>query len=308
MEKNKKNTVAVIGAGPSGITACIYLARAGYFVDVFEKLMPGGKVNLTATVENYPGFTSITGPDLAMHFYEQMQDDMVNYINDKVLSITQQENEFVVQVEDKAYHYHAVIIATGTKERKLEVLKAEQFENRGISYCAVCDGPLYKNKDVVVIGGGNAALEEALYLATFCSSVTLIHRRDTFRADEVLQSRVKKSNIITFMNSQVVELLGEEKLEGVIIENQVTKEKIKLKVQALFPYIGQEANTTFLSSLHILDEKGYIEVDANKKTSIPGLLAAGDVIKKDLRQIVTATSDGAIAAMSAIQYMKENDF
>lgn len=308
MEKIKKNTIAVIGAGPSGITACIYLARAGYFVDVYEEMMPGGKVNYTASVENYPGFSSISGPDLAMHFYEQMQDENVHYLNDKVVSIRKNGNDFEVITEDQIYLYKAVIIATGTKERKLEVLKANQFENKGISYCAVCDGPLYKNKDVLVIGGGNAALEEALYLSTFCASVRLVHRRNAFKADDILQERVKKSSIITYMESRIITILGEEKLEGVIIENLVTKEKSELKIQALFPYIGQEANTTFLSSLHILDEKGYIVVDAKKGTSVPGLFAAGDVTQKDLRQIVTATSDGAIAAMSAIQYMKENDF
>lgn len=307
MVEIKKHTLAIIGAGPSGITAAIYATRAGYKVDIYESSIPGGKVNYTATIENYPGFLSISGPELAMHFGQQLERENVQFLNEEVLEITRENDVFFLRLEDQKIGYHAVIVATGTKERELEATHIEKFMHRGVSYCAVCDGPLYKNKDVIVVGGGNAALEEAIFLSSFCH-VTLIHRRDAWRADEILTQKLASLPITIYMHHRVVALYGEKQLEQVEIEDVNTKKRQLLTCSCVFPYIGAHANTTFLSSLHIVDEKGYVVADASCKTDIPGLFVAGDVRTKELRQIVTATSDGAEAGMNAAQYMRQNDF
>lgn len=307
MENNHKK-IAIIGAGPAGITAAIYVKRAGIEPVIFENYVPGGKVNFTAIVENYPAYPSMSGPDLAMHFYEHLQEQNIDIVAETVQQIQQLHPGFQILTDQGTYVFDAVIVCSGTTEKKLPLPEANQLEHHGISYCAVCDGPLYRGKDVAVIGGGDSALEEAIYLSTFCHQVYLIHRRDAFRASTMLIEKVRQAkNILLLLQSEVIRILGEKEVEEIEILHHATNQTEKIKIQCLFPYIGAKANTSFLDSLHMVDEKGYIAVDENRKTKIPGLFAAGDVIQKDLRQIVTAAGDGAIAGMEASRYVKEND-
>ncbi len=307
MEKEHKK-IAIIGAGPAGITAAIYVKRSGIEPVIFENYVPGGKVNFTAIVENYPAFPSISGPDLAMHLYEHLQKQELDIVAASVLDIKKNQEKFEVITDQDSEQFDAVIVCSGTTEQKLPLLEANQYEHHGISYCAVCDGPFYRGKDVAVIGGGDSALEEACYLSSFCRKIYLIHRRDTFRASRTLIEKVQHTkNIQIILQSEVICILGEKEVEEIEILHHDTKQVEKKAVRCLFPYIGAKANTSFLDSLHMVDEKGYIAVDENRKTKIPGIFAAGDVIQKDLRQIVTAASDGAIAGIEASRYVKKND-
>ena len=296
--------VLIVGAGPAGLSAAIYLIRSGYEVTIFEKGFPGGKVNLTAEVENYPGIEKISGPDLAFKIYEHAQNLGAKIISKEVKKIIKDKDVFKVFTENDTYMFKAVIIATGTIENKLEVENSMKFENHGISYCAVCDGRFYKDKEVAVIGGGNAALEEALYLEKICSKVHLIHRRNEFRADQIVVDLVKKSSIDIIYDTIVTKVEGDNLVTGVDLLNVKTQSTSTLKVSGIFPYIGARPNTQFLDS-HLLDEKGYLLVNERMETKLVGLYGCGDVIKKDLRQVVTATSDGAIAAINVANYLKK---
>ena len=304
--ENKKQ-IAIIGAGPAGITAAIYIKRAGFEPVIYESNVPGGKINFTAIVENYPSILSISGPDLAELFAKHLKDEKITLIYEEVKDIKKVDNQYEVITDFSTIIYPSIIIATGTKELSLDLENVSKFEHRGISYCAVCDGPLFRNKDVAVVGGGDAALEEALYLSNFCNSVTLIHRRDEFRAAQVLVDKIKASSVKLELSSVVTSLIGERFLEAIEITSTKDNAKKVLKVNGLFPYIGAKANTNFLSSLDIVNSKGYIEVSEKMETSLKGVYAIGDVINKELRQIVTATNDGAIAGIEASKYLKELD-
>ena len=271
---------------------------------IFEKGFPGGKVNLTAEVENYPGIEKISGPDLAFKIYEHALNLGAKITSKEVKKIIKDKDVFKVFTENNTFMFKAVIIATGTIENKLEVENSIKFENHGISYCAVCDGRFYKEKEVAVIGGGNAALEEALYLEKICSKVHLIHRRNEFRADQIVVDLVKKSSIDIIYDTIVTKVEGDNLVTGVDLLNVKTQSTSTLKVSGIFPYIGARPNTQFLDS-HLLDEKGYLLVNERMETKIVGLYGCGDVIKKDLRQVVTATSDGAIAAINVANYLKK---
>ena len=296
--------VLIVGAGPAGLSAAIYLIRSGYEVTIFEKGFPGGKVNLTAEVENYPGIEKISGPDLAFKIYEHALNLGAKITSKEVKKIIKDKDVFKVFTENDTFMFKAVIIATGTIENKLEVENSMKFENHGISYCAVCDGRFYKGKEVAVIGGGNAALEEALYLEKICSKVHLIHRRNEFRADQIVVDLVKKSSIDIIYDTIVTKVEGDNLVTGVDLLNVKTQSTSTLKVSGIFPYIGARPNTQFLDS-HLLDEKGYLLVNERMETKLVGLYGCGDVIKKDLRQVVTATSDGAIAAINVANYLKK---
>ena len=296
--------VLIVGAGPAGLSAAIYLIRSGYEVTIFEKGFPGGKVNLTAEVENYPGIEKISGPDLAFKIYEHALNLGAKITSKEVKKIIKDKDVFKVFTENDTFMFKAVIIATGTIENKLEVENSMKFENHGISYCAVCDGRFYKDKEVAVIGGGNAALEEALYLEKICSQVHLIHRRNEFRADQIVVDLVKKSSIDIIYDTIVTKVEGDNLVTGVDLLNVKTQSTSTLKVSGIFPYIGARPNTQFLDS-HLLDEKGYLLVNERMETKLVGLYGCGDVIKKDLRQVVTATSDGAIAAINVANYLKK---
>ncbi|ALA97055.1 thioredoxin reductase [Spiroplasma kunkelii CR2-3x] len=308
--KNNTNEIydiLIIGAGPGGMTAGIYAARAMTNIAMIEKGAPGGKVTKTSEIENYPGFDNIQGYELAMKMFEQTQKLKIPYISDHVTNIIRQDNLFKLELfSKKILLAKAVIVATGTVERKLGVPGELELEGHGVSYCAVCDGALYKEKDVVVVGGGYAALEEALYLARFVNKVYLIHRRDEFRADNNIVNKVKAHFKINFIvDSIVTEIkdVTEKRVITVVIKNVKTGKIDNLSVSAIFPYIGAIPISDFAKNLGVLNEEGYFIVNNKCLTALPGLYAAGDVTNTTLRQIATAISDGAKAAQFALEYL-----
>ncbi|WP_338972608.1 thioredoxin-disulfide reductase [Spiroplasma endosymbiont of Panorpa germanica] len=294
----------IIGGGPGGITAGIYAARAGLKSAIIEKEVPGGKVNKTAEIENYPGFTSIMGPDLAVSLFSQAQAVGAEFIFDEVLKIEKNDNKtFNVNLAGKKLTSKAVIIATGTKERKLGVPGEDKFYGKGVSYCAVCDGAFFKEKPLIVVGGGLAAVEESLYLTKFASKVTLVHRREGFRAADSVVEKTRNHEKVDFMlNCVVEEIIGDKVVEAVVVRNLKENSVQTIKVDGIFPLIGSDPITDFVKDLNILNQTNNIVTDVEMKTSIPGLFAVGDVRNTPLKQIATAVGDGAIAAQKAIDY------
>lgn len=298
--------VIIIGSGPAGLTAAIYATRANLTTAIIEGDTPGGKLTKTYEIENYPGFERISGVDLAMQMMEHgqkfgavMEFSPVTEIDD--------EGEFkLVHLGDgRVLTTRAVIIATGTNERQLDLPRAKEFTGRGISYCAVCDGAFYRNKEVAVIGGGNSALEESLYLTQLVEKVNIIIRRDVFRADATVVDKVRnnpKINIITKSLPQEL-VIEDNAIKGLVIKNVETGELSTVECAGIFPYMGADPATGFLKNLNILDERGYIVVNKDMETAVPGIYGAGDVTVKDLRQVVTATNDGAIAANACARYL-----
>ena len=298
--------VVVIGAGPAGITASIYLKRAGIDLVLIEKMMPGGKISLTHKIDNYPGFTSIGGSDLANHMMNQLMENNIEIVFDEVSEVVKEENKFIVRTTYGEYDADAVIVATGTVERKLGIPGEKEFFAKGVSTCAVCDGGFFKGQPMAIIGGGNSALEEALYLSSITNKVYVVHRRDEFRADQILVDRIKEDpNIEIVTPYNPIEVKGDKMVSSLVLEHAKTKELKEIEIKAMFAYIGAEPNTSFVNIPTIFDEKGYINVNSEMETIVPGLFACGDCIKKKLRQVVTACGDGAVAAMSAVHYLKK---
>ena len=290
----------VIGAGPAGITASIYLKRANLNCAVIEKGAPGGALNKTSIVENYPAVLPLSGPDLAQKFYDELKTFDIPYLYGEVTSIENKEGYKVVKTEDEEYTTKAVIIAVG-RSPKAYNNESESLEGSGVSYCSLCDGALYKNEDVAIIGGGNTALEEALYLSEICSKVYIIHRRDELRGDKVLVDRINNKENIEICYSSLVDKFNEKDKKLESLDLKVKDEIRNIKVKACFIFIGYEPATKFLKPLEILNEKGYIITHEDGRTSIPGIYAAGDILEKSAYQIVTATNDGALAAISCIK-------
>lgn len=293
--------VIVIGMGPAGITSALYLKRANLNCLIIEKNTPGGLLNKTSTVENYPGIIQITGPDLAYKFYEQLNAQQIPQKFEEVKEIIDNNDYKKVITNKGEYTAKKIIIAIGREPKKLKNTNEERLEGKGISFCSLCDGTLYKNEEVSIIGGGNSALEEALYLSDICKKVTIINKSNSLKGDSILIDKVNdKENIEVINNSEVKEFHGKnDKLEYVTLKTD--KEDKDLYVKACFIFIGYEPATKFLKNLDILDEKGYINVDEARRTKIKGIYAAGDIVKKEAYQIITASSDGAIAAVSCIK-------
>lgn len=311
---NKENKydydLVVIGGGPAGMTAAIYAQRANLKTVIIEKYIVGGKMIKTSEIENYPGYDYILGPELSEKMQKQVEKLQVEFVTDEVIKITDSKNHKIKTVllsSGDVLIAKGVIIATGSLERKIGVPGEEEYANRGVSYCAVCDGALFKNKIISVVGGGYAACEESLYLTRFTNKVNLIHRRDQFRADDKTVNKVKNNENINLITDHVVlKVLGTEdkkKVGKLEIQNIKTKEISEITTDALFPYIGSDPVTKFVKDLDICDSNGYIIVNDKCQTKIPGLYAAGDVIAKNLRQIVTAVNDGAIAAQYLINFI-----
>lgn len=293
--------VVVVGAGPAGITAAMYLKRAKKNCLVIEKSAPGGEMNKTSIVENYPGIPEISGPDLAMKFYEQLRSLEIPYEYGEVVEIIDKQDYKIVKTTKKEITALAVIIAAGRQPKKLNKENSEELVGKGISFCSLCDGYLYKGEEVAIVGGGNSALEEALYLSEICKKVYIIHRRDELRGDKILIDRISKKENIEVLYSSEVNKFNEkdEKLESIEIK---TKDELKtISAKACFIFIGYEPATNFLKTLDILDEKGYIIVNEGGRTKLHGIYAAGDVIERPAYQIVIAASSGALAAISCIK-------
>lgn len=282
----------IIGAGPAGMNAALYLKRAGIDVVLIEKEVPGGEMLKTNKIENYLGFESIDGGELALKMSKQIKDLGIKIMKDKVLKVTKSD-KFIVEMEKEKIEADYVIVATGRTPRKLGLRGEDVLTGKGISYCAVCDGAFYRGKEVAVIGGGDAALTEALYLSDLCAKVYVVVRRD-LRASEVLQSRVKsKENIIVLKNVNVSKLDYDERLSSIILDDGKT-----LPVSGMFIAIGGMPQLNFLDDLDVMMKNGYIVTNDKMESSVKGLYAAGDVRYKDYYQIVTAVSDGAVAALS----------
>ncbi len=287
----------IIGGGPAGMNAALYLKRAGIEAVIIEKDMLGGEMLKTNKIENYLGFSEITGGDLALRMSRQIKDLGVTIIKDKVLKVTFND-KFEVQMEKESINCDYVIVATGRTPRKLNLAGEDGLLNRGISYCAVCDGAFYRGLDVAIVGGGDSALTEALYLSDLCNKVYVFVRKD-LRANEILQSRVKnKDNIVVMKNVQVTKLGYGEKLSNVILDNGDS-----IALSGLFVAIGGVPELNFLHDLDIDMKNGYIKTNDRMESSIKGLYAVGDVRYKNFYQIITAASDGAVAALS----IKEDD-
>ncbi|MDR1940744.1 MAG: thioredoxin-disulfide reductase [Endomicrobium sp.] len=298
--------VIIIGGGPAGLTAAIYCARARLNTLIIEKSGCGGQMAITDILENYPGFTGgINGFDLAVKLEEQAKNFGAAIAYAEVFEIRDGKIKQTVTA-DNTYESKTIIIASGTTNKKLGIKQEEKFIGRGISFCATCDAPFHKGKDVVVVGGGDSAVQEAVYLAKFASSVTIIHRRDKLRAAKSLQEKLFScSNISILYDTIAQEVSGSETLESLKVSNIKTGAVKELKVSGVFVFVGLLPNTLFLTNI-ALNESGYIITDENMKTSAAGIFACGDVRKKLLRQVVTAAGDGALAAISAQHYIEEN--
>lgn len=298
--------VIVIGSGPAGMTAALYASRANLSVLLLERGVPGGELINTADVENYPGFTSIQGPDLANKMYESAVQFGVEYAYGLVQGIESQENVHMVKTDSETYSAYAVVIATGSVHRHLNVPGEEEYAGRGVSYCAVCDGAFFRDKSLKVIGGGDSAVEEGTYLTQFADQVNIVHRRDQLRAQQILQNRAKENDKVDFTwDSVVKEILGDgTKVTGLVLENTKTGETSQRDADGVFIYVGLLPNTEAFQNLGITDAEGWIETDENMHTKIPGIFAVGDVRAKKLRQISTAVGDGGIGGQEAYNYVE----
>lgn len=295
----------IIGSGPAGMSAAIYLRRANKKVLLIEKEAPGGQMIRTDVIENYPGFKKIGGADLAYQMYEQVTELGAEFAYEEVIDL-QKDKYFTVITNENKYETKTVLYATGNTNKLLGVPGERKLRGKGISFCAVCDGGLYKNKDVVVIGSSKAALEESLYLAGICSNVKIITSEALEEDAELLDLIKNKSNIEILDNTKVFEFIGKTELEEIKVYNTVTKESKLLKVSCAFLYLGLVPSSNSAQSLNVLDSEGYVEVNKDFETNIKGMFAAGDCVKKNLKQIVTAVSDGALAATSIIRYLQKN--
>ena len=299
--------VIVIGAGPGGMTAALYASRANLNVAMLDRGIYGGQMNNTAEIENYPGFENVLGPDLSEKMYKSSQQFGVEFLYGDVEKLEVDSDGLKhLYTDNGELTAMAVIIATGSQPRKLGITGEEEFSGRGVSYCAVCDGAFYKNKNVTVVGGGNSAIEEGLYLANVTDDVNVVHRRNQLRAEKLLQNRAFKNDKMNFTwNSQVTEIVGDDrKVTGVKVHNKETNEDRIVPTEGVFIYVGTEPMTKAFRNLGITDEKGWIKTDEDMKTNIAGVYAVGDVRQKHLRQITTAVGDGGIAAQEAFNYLE----
>lgn len=299
----------IIGAGPAGMTAALYAARSNLKVALLEAGIPGGQMNNTADVENYPGYALISGPELAEKMFEPLENLGVEHVFGHVQRIEDQGDFKKIITEDEVYESKTVIIATGAFHRQLNVPGEAEFNSRGVSYCAVCDGAFFRDEDLLVVGGGDSAVEEAIFLTQFAKSVTIVHRRDQLRAQKVLQDRAFANEKISFVWDSVVEAIhgNERKVTGVTFKNIKTGETSQSDFGGIFIYVGLDPVSEFVADLGIRDESGWIVTDDHMKTSVAGIYAIGDVRQKDLRQITTAVGDGAIAGQEAYKYITEHE-
>ena len=302
--------IIIVGGGPAGLTAAIYALRARRSVLLVEKMVIGGQVTQTDNIENYPGFESISGPELSMKMYDQAEKLGLKTVYSDVKSMKLEDDVKIVETFDGTFESKAVILAMGAVARSLDIDSEREFRGKGVSYCATCDGNFYKNKVVAVVGGGNSSVGEALYLSNIASKVYLIHRREEFRAEEVVMQKVNeiaettgKIEIVT--NTVVKDIEGNGKVESLILTNLAEKTEKEIPVDGVFVAIGRKPDTGLLEGVVDLDESGYIITDEEMYTNVKGVFAAGDVRKKGLKQIVTACSDGAIAATEAIEYINK---
>ncbi|XWN53164.1 thioredoxin-disulfide reductase [Anoxybacillus flavithermus] len=299
--------VIIIGAGPAGMTAAVYTSRANLSTLMLERGVPGGQMANTEEVENYPGYEHILGPELATKMFEHAKKFGAEYAYGDVKEVIDGEAYKTVVTSNQQYKARAVVIATGAEYKKLGVPGEKELGGRGVSYCAVCDGAFFKGKELVVVGGGDSAVEEGVYLTRFASKVTIVHRRDQLRAQKILQQRAFANEKVDFIWNHTVKQINEKdgRVGSVTLVHTQTGEEREFPCDGVFIYIGMVPLTKPFASLGITNENGYIETNELMETKVPGIFAAGDVREKSLRQIVTATGDGSIAAQSAQHYVEE---
>ena len=298
--------VIIIGAGPGGLTAALYASRANLSVLILDRGPYGGQMNNTDAIDNYPGFTEIKGPELGEKMYQSVMKFKPDFEYGDVQSVTLEDDHKLVKTDTGDYTAPVVIIGTGADHKHLNVPGEEEYSGRGVSYCAVCDAAFFKDEDVVVIGGGDSAVEEGIYLAQLAKSVTIVHRRDKLRAQPELQKRAFDNKKIKFVwNAQTESIDGDgQKVTGITYLDKETGEKKTLSAAGVFIYVGVIPQTAPFKDLGILDEKGWIPTDEHMRTKVPGILALGDVRAKDLRQIANAVGDGSIAGQEAYNYLQ----
>jgi thioredoxin reductase (NADPH) len=307
VSEEKIYDVIIVGAGPAGMTAAVYTSRANLSTLMLERGVPGGQMANTEEVENYPGFDHILGPELSTKMFEHAKKFGAEYAYGDVKEIIDGEEYKVIKTGSKEYKARSVIIAAGAEYKKLGVPGEKELGGRGVSYCAVCDGAFFKNKELVVVGGGDSAVEEGVYLTRFASKVTIVHRRDELRAQKILQQRAFDNEKIDFIWNHTVKQINEKdgKVGSVTLVSTQTGEEREFKTDGVFIYIGMVPLTKPFESLGITNENGYIETNERMETRVAGIFAAGDIREKSLRQIVTATGDGSIAAQNAQHYVEE---
>lgn len=307
MTEEKIYDVIIIGAGPAGMTAAVYTSRANLSTLMLERGIPGGQMANTEDVENYPGFDSILGPDLSTKMFEHAKKFGAEYAYGDIKEIIDGEDYKTITAGSKEYKARAVIISTGAEYKKIGVPGEKELGGRGVSYCAVCDGAFFKGKELVVIGGGDSAVEEGVYLTRFATKVTIVHRRDELRAQKILQNRAFNNEKVDFIWNHTLKEIHEKdgKVGSLTLVNTQTSEERVFPADGVFIYIGMNPLSNPFESLGITNENGYIVTNEQMETKVPGIFAAGDIREKTLRQIVTATGDGSIAAQTAQHYIEE---
>ncbi|RSJ72997.1 Thioredoxin reductase [Streptococcus cristatus] len=298
----------IIGAGPAGMTAALYAARSNLKVALLERGIYGGQMNNTAEIENYPGYARISGPELAEKMFEPLENLGVEHLFGQVEKIEDHGDYKKIITEDEVFETKTVILAPGANHRHLGVPGEEEYNSRGVSYCAVCDGAFFRDEDLLVVGGGDSAVEEAIFLTRFAKSVTIVHRRDQLRAQKLLQERAFANEKISFIwDSVVKEIKGDDRrVTSVVFENVKTGQISESDFGGVFVYVGLDPVSDFVKDLGICDEAGWIVTDQHMKTAIDGIYAIGDVRQKDLRQITTAVGDGAVAGQEVYKYITEH--
>ena len=299
--------VIIVGAGPAGLTAAVYASRGNLSTLMLERGAPGGQMATTEDIENYPGFDHILGPDLSTKMFDHARKFGAGYAYGNVTKIVDGEEYKTIFCGEKEYKARTIIITTGAEYTKMGIPGEEELTGRGVSYCAVCDGAFFRGKEVIVVGGGDSAVEEGTYLTRFVDKVTIIHRRDELRAQKILQDRAFANDKINFIwNTEVKEVNGKDgKIDSVTLLSTKDGSESEHKTEGMFVYIGMDPLTDPFAELGILDENGYIETNEIMETKVAGIYAAGDVREKLLRQIVTATGDGSVAAQAAQKYIEE---
>lgn len=304
--KNKK--IAIIGAGPAGLSAAIYLQRANVGAIMFDGDAPGGKMVKTAHVENYPGFKKINGADLAYSMFDQALNLGAEFVGSFVTKVKQISDKFIIFTKNnKEFEVDAVFISNGTENRKLNIPGENEFFNKGVSYCAICDSSFFKGEDIAVVGSGNSACEETVFLSNIGKNIHLFVRGDKLKCDETISDELKElNNVYIHYNSRIIEILGDKKVEKIKIIDDLKNVQYEMPISAVFPFIGLDPIKLELESDVKLkrDATGFIIVDENMKTNVPGIYGIGDIIQKKYRQIATAVSDGTIAALNSIDYLK----
>jgi thioredoxin reductase (NADPH) len=307
MSEEKIYDVIIAGAGPAGMTAAVYTSRANLSTLMIERGMPGGQMANTEDVENYPGFESILGPDLSTKMFEHAKKFGAEYAYGDIKEIIDNGDVKTVVAGSKQYKAYSVIISAGAEYKKVGVPGEKELSGRGVSYCAVCDGAFFKQKELYVIGGGDSAVEEGVYLTRFASKVTIVHRRDELRAQKILQDRAFANEKVGFIWNHTIKSINDKdgKVGSVTLVSTQTGEEQELPADGVFIYVGMLPLSKPFVNLGITNENGYIETNERMETKVPGIFAAGDIREKTLRQIVTATGDGSIAAQSAQHYVEE---